>query len=472
MTKIEYMDELKAALAGFDEEIREEIISDYEEHFADGEANGKSDDEIAAELGSIDDLVNELKSFASNNDENGTGTTDKTDAFFDSKEIEKNIEEVVKGFAGFLGTMAATITKGGVKFSGEAETVAKDVAKEMTKGFGTVADVVVEKSTAFADIVVGKSTAFAKEVAENYKANDGYTFNFGAKAETAEAAEDSEKVETAEEVEETEAAEKVVEGEKVSEKYACKEECKKVIVETDCGDIVIKKSEDGNFNFDYQNNGTANQQLAYKFDWAQNGDTIKVACKKRPGVTNFFNALPCPEIIITVAVPEGLELVEILTASGDVKVEEVGAESVKINTVSGDIFAAGINNGFTSAVSVSGDVTLVSIDTTATVVKTVSGDITLEGNVGSVNAGTTSGDIEIKTAGSKEVISNTVSGDANITLDGAEGFRATLKTASGDLGLQCKEENCKYIKSGTYTLGDGSVQITASSVSGCVKVNA
>ena len=42
MTKIEYMTELKAGLCGFDKEVRDEIINDYEEHFDEGIALGKS----------------------------------------------------------------------------------------------------------------------------------------------------------------------------------------------------------------------------------------------------------------------------------------------------------------------------------------------------------------------------------------------------------------------------------------------
>ena len=44
MNKQEYMYNLFEALRPFDEDVRNEIISDYEEHFADGLANGKTEE--------------------------------------------------------------------------------------------------------------------------------------------------------------------------------------------------------------------------------------------------------------------------------------------------------------------------------------------------------------------------------------------------------------------------------------------
>ena len=47
MNKQEYMYNLFEALRPFDEDVRNEIISDYEEHFADGLANGKTEYNIS-----------------------------------------------------------------------------------------------------------------------------------------------------------------------------------------------------------------------------------------------------------------------------------------------------------------------------------------------------------------------------------------------------------------------------------------
>ena len=73
MSRQEYMKNLIEALSEFDEDIREEIINDYEDHFVNGAKSGKSEDEIANELGSIDELVSDLKALS------GSGETEKTE---------------------------------------------------------------------------------------------------------------------------------------------------------------------------------------------------------------------------------------------------------------------------------------------------------------------------------------------------------------------------------------------------------
>ena len=60
MSKQEYMSALQNALAEFEEELVQEIVADYEEHFTEGAAKGKTEEEMIAELGSVEELVNEL----------------------------------------------------------------------------------------------------------------------------------------------------------------------------------------------------------------------------------------------------------------------------------------------------------------------------------------------------------------------------------------------------------------------------
>ena len=61
MTKEEYMDKLRSALAGCSESVSDEIISDYEEHFEEGLKAGKTDDEIISDFGDIDEMTQNLE---------------------------------------------------------------------------------------------------------------------------------------------------------------------------------------------------------------------------------------------------------------------------------------------------------------------------------------------------------------------------------------------------------------------------
>lgn len=51
MTKIEYLNELYSRLSSLPERERAEIMRDYEEHFAAGRENGKTDEQICFDLG-------------------------------------------------------------------------------------------------------------------------------------------------------------------------------------------------------------------------------------------------------------------------------------------------------------------------------------------------------------------------------------------------------------------------------------
>ncbi|MGH6955749.1 MAG: DUF1700 domain-containing protein [Caulobacteraceae bacterium] len=64
MTRQEFVQRLRLGLAGLPETARSEIVADYEAHFDEGAAAGRSEAEIAAALGDPDRLARELKAEA------------------------------------------------------------------------------------------------------------------------------------------------------------------------------------------------------------------------------------------------------------------------------------------------------------------------------------------------------------------------------------------------------------------------
>lgn len=60
MSKNEYLNSMRQALEQYDREYVDEIVGDYEEHFQGGMEQGKSEEEICAELGSVEDIVGEI----------------------------------------------------------------------------------------------------------------------------------------------------------------------------------------------------------------------------------------------------------------------------------------------------------------------------------------------------------------------------------------------------------------------------
>lgn len=60
MTKQEYLRKLQERLESFGQELQEEILEDYRQHFAEGANQGKSEEEIIEELGNIEEMIREL----------------------------------------------------------------------------------------------------------------------------------------------------------------------------------------------------------------------------------------------------------------------------------------------------------------------------------------------------------------------------------------------------------------------------
>ena len=67
MSKEEYISSLKVSLRGFEEDLVQEIVTDYEERFAVGVEKGKTEEQVIVELGSIEELVMELRELQSLN---------------------------------------------------------------------------------------------------------------------------------------------------------------------------------------------------------------------------------------------------------------------------------------------------------------------------------------------------------------------------------------------------------------------
>ncbi len=61
MTKEEYLTQLRMSLGDYPAEFQNEILSDFEDHFMDGMEQGKSEEEIMNELGTVEDVLENIR---------------------------------------------------------------------------------------------------------------------------------------------------------------------------------------------------------------------------------------------------------------------------------------------------------------------------------------------------------------------------------------------------------------------------
>lgn len=491
MTKEKYMSELETKLDVFGEDIKNEIVSDYEEHFRMGLAGGKTEDQICRELGSIDELVSELNKLTGKQDDGKSAGSKRTGFEFNiddetkekfskaAENLGENVSDAMKSFAGFLGTLAANVVNTSQKVGGNAFESAGEFAGKASEKAGEFAGKAGEKASEFADkasvkaeefaksfmagfetateSIADKATKFAKEVSQSY--NTARNKDAAQAAQTAQAFGE----------EKTEAGE----SEAVNVQEGCSsEECDSVIISADCADIIISESEDETVRFNYTNHGTVNQQLAYKFDFHQEGKTIYASVKKRPGTTNFFKSMSCPSIELEVFIPEGLKNVAISTMSGEIKAEDVSVEQVDMKTMSGDIDIDNCVFKALEATTLSGDINTEDCTSVSASFSTVSGDLNFEGNSESINAKTTSGDLNISGSNVADINANSISGDVEVELEGVDGYLAHVKTTCGDISLDFGNESLDIIRGGSYVMGSGEVKINASTVSGDISIEA
>ena len=76
MTKKEYIDALKTELAGYDQAVVADILGEFESHFAEAATLGLTEDKIIAELGTIKEVSENIKSMYGTSSVQETGNTE------------------------------------------------------------------------------------------------------------------------------------------------------------------------------------------------------------------------------------------------------------------------------------------------------------------------------------------------------------------------------------------------------------
>lgn len=422
MNKIEYLNALKDALKNVDMKVMEEIVADYEEHFQVGLENGKSEEQICEELGSIEDLVKEInEAYNTGNQE----SQDQTGEGANHRQEHTSAEGQDKWYYGpNTDRLSDTINR----ILDSTNNAINHALRATNEAINKVD--IAEIGSKLKD-TMERATSHLNDLTENYFGR--YPHSFDANAMNAEYYQDN-----------------------VTKSYdidGSGDQKMNLVVDGLCADIRVRKSNDGKINIRYENNGSERQKQRYVFYSFMEGNTVYAGLRMSGNAVFLFN-MRAYAIVIYLEIPEGMGVVDIRTASGEIGIENVKSEKMFTETASGDI-------------------SLSRVGANELKIKSASGDIRIEeGNGLQINANTLSGDIEAKYITAGKLSLKSTSGDVN-----AENIKADtmdLNSLSGSLDItRLSAGDCK-IKgtSGNIDIEDSSIgNGNVSSISGDINLS-
>ncbi len=429
MKKEEYMGALKSALIGFDEELVQEIVSDYEERFRVGMEKGKTEETIIQELGSIKDLVEELGEM-----QQASGKHTQQDGRSDDS------------MNGTSGQEQKEENTSGTYYQEKSFAESFDSAM---KRFGKVLDGVMKE----AGRVIEEATEQIEYHMEEAKKNHYYTYN-GNGTYTG--------------------SEKEAEGEpNVEQSGRGSEGCRRVVVEADIADVKIRTTKDTEPKAvcHYYSHKTA---MMYPFYANQAGDTFYVGVRRNQDSehkSGFFQFSMSPSIEIELMLPEGIVLIDAGSTAGDMELNEVRADELMLHSKSGDLTANYVTCDRVHMEAMSGDLKLEKSAVKNAELTTKSGDCIVDRlDGGTVSVNTASGDADIRSVQAGNILVSTASGDSSA--DAVQGQNAKFHTASGDMTIRdCQGEFLEAVSaSGDLTIQADYKKYAVKSQSGDVAV--
>ena len=440
MSKEEYINNLKGALQEFEEDLVQEIVTDYEERFIVGIENGKTEEQIMVELGSVEQLVMELKELQ----------VFDTSSVTDGK-IEKKRSNILEN-----------------KINQTEDYREEDIVEEQNKKIEQTKENAGNVDWKFENLMknVGKIIEGAVKKVKRKHFEDNSTFF-----------EDMEKESD--------------EMHNITQFGEANGICHKIVVDAGIGDVKIQKTNESIVKVEchYYSHKTA---MIYPFYTEQQQDVFYVGLHKVKDIQSaFFQFQLAPAVKIEVFVPQTIQEIEVTTSSGNVELQEVERGSLKIHSASGSIkllqllgedYSIETMSGSITAINVkankakfsskSGSCNLVNVlvDTLST--SSMSGSLAIQGlQAETVSLNTISGSQTIKDIKVQELQSSAVSGSISILDSEAQNMIQSSVSGRIVINANSKEYHLKST-SGTISLTNHSdATIYANNTSGAVKMN-
>ena len=496
MTRAEYMEELAQALKAYDEDFALDIIGDYRRHFDEAAADGRSEESVCEELGSVEDFIRDIpEEFKKNSDEKASGRTDSSSETSDYKDDFGKL-------AGDLGKLVNEAGKMAGKAGIAAGKAAIKAAKSADSAISRLSEVISDK---LSEVMSDISNDMTENAADDNTADSG---NEGAEHTCDRAAQfDNVEVEECIDVDFNKdnignTALDIVNPLMVCS-YTGLRGLKMSVVEPN---VELVQADADAITITLSRPLTKKEKMYMNPIVSVEDGILKVKQENKNKAFSFiYNPVNEP-LTYFVTVPARFEKLNVSTVSGGIYIQsDIRAESCKLSTVSGGIYADGDIRAEECRLStVSGSIKVrhdihadkLKLNTVSGQIKTaaqlyakeqefssVSGSVNAVVAGGSFSAETVSGSVNVAVIGACSGKVNTVSGGIAISLLSDIGIDIKCSGMSGSLKLMTDkhvvwdnddEKNTMrfgFAKSDRHAVfGDGLARITAGSVSGSVKV--
>lgn len=207
----------------------------------------------------------------------------------------------------------------------------------------------------------------------------------------------------------------------------------------------VKMNKDGNIEYHHKDD-TSDFVRTEKGKIEINMDSIEGMLKSvgnslKNAFSNLHITVGFGDSEITIQVPENaIPHVKLLTASGDIHVEDVALTDLSITSTSGDINVSLDEDQHVERIDMrttSGDMEISAFADRMNITST-SGDVEVEGRVNDLTVNTISGDIDVR-ADVKNMTFKSISGDVDMAFDSDEIREVRGSTISGDIDIDLPE---------------------------------
>lgn len=149
MTRAEYMEELAQALKAYDEDFALDIIGDYRRHFDEAAADGRSEESVCEELGSVEDFIRDIpEEFKKNSDEK---SSEGADSFKDSSDYKEDFGKLADDFGKLVNEAGKMAGKAGIAAGKAAIKAAKSADSAISRLSEVISDKISEVMSEITD---------------------------------------------------------------------------------------------------------------------------------------------------------------------------------------------------------------------------------------------------------------------------------------------------------------------------------